>query len=238
MRKDCECRQRQAASAFTLVELLVVIAIISLLAAMLLPVLHAARLEAKNSACISQVRQVYVAVALYEDERGSLPHVGPTPNSGAVNQTYFTSAADKGIGLGLLIPHYLADHRVLFCPDVKIIGGWGAGIAAWTNNRNNCLKNLPTLIATGQRSRCDYSLGYTGAPTSRKFMEIDWGYGKMKFWIADDYCAFDDFGYKKISHGEGKYMNIGRIDGGVRTIIDWRIVQPYSGNASYYRPYN
>ena len=137
----------------------------------------------------------------------------------------------------MLIPHYLGDHRALFCTDVKIISGWG-GIDGGVKARNNCLRNLPALISTGQRSRCDYSLGYHGAPTIRRFMEITWIYGKMKFWIADDYCAFDDFGYKKISHGNGKYMNIGRIDGGVRTILEWRIVQPYTGDAAYYRPFN
>ncbi|MCU0316721.1 MAG: DUF1559 domain-containing protein [Fimbriimonadaceae bacterium] len=51
--------------AFTLIELLVVIAIIALLAAILFPVFARAKASAKQSTCISNLRQIGQAMTLY-----------------------------------------------------------------------------------------------------------------------------------------------------------------------------
>ncbi len=61
-------RRATRASAFTLIELLVVIAIIAILAAILFPVFAKAREKARQTACLSNNRQIGTAMMMYIED--------------------------------------------------------------------------------------------------------------------------------------------------------------------------
>ena len=113
-------------NGFSLIELLVVIAILSLLIAILLPVLNQAKLQAHRAACAGNLRQVGVAIHMYAEDFGDTIPYGPAgrPVTGSNfytvtgNVTSLLSLEDGApVGLGLLLEDYLAHQpTVLFCP--------------------------------------------------------------------------------------------------------------------------
>src|SRR5262249_40788801 len=69
--------QPNRSRAFTLVELLVVIAVIGILAALLFPVLSAAKTRAKRTTCLNNLRQINLGLRMYcDDSSDASPSTG------------------------------------------------------------------------------------------------------------------------------------------------------------------
>ncbi len=102
---------------FTLIELLVVIAVIAILMAILMPALSVAREQARRTACMSNMRQVGVALAMYQNEYEKTP-----PKTQAVFD--YASPASRSNVLKLLRPMISAANPeaatpVYACPSLK-----------------------------------------------------------------------------------------------------------------------
>ena len=111
--------------AFTLVELLVVIGIIAVLIAILLPALQRAQAQARMVACLSQQRQLTLALIMYTgDNKGYFPggtvasgafwaHWDPTPwNPYSVNKD------PNHVAPKFLSKYVTGSSDIAFCPAV------------------------------------------------------------------------------------------------------------------------
>jgi prepilin-type N-terminal cleavage/methylation domain-containing protein len=112
---------------FTLVELLVVVAIVALLIALLLPALGRARKMATRTVCLSDRRQNYLSLSMYDQEhRGRLPakqsnFQPPKYAAGMVALNYnlanMTFPKPHSTSLGVLVQSGVVENpSVLYCP--------------------------------------------------------------------------------------------------------------------------
>jgi len=109
--RDVLSRTPTRRRGFTLIELLVVIAIIAILAAILFPVFAKAREKARQTSCLSNMKQVMLGALMYATD----------------NDDYLPARMDSVPWTWpmMLVEPYVKNSQIMVCP--KTAGGWGAG---------------------------------------------------------------------------------------------------------------
>jgi prepilin-type N-terminal cleavage/methylation domain-containing protein/prepilin-type processing-associated H-X9-DG protein len=117
---------------FTLIELLVVIAIIAILAAILFPVFAQARDKARQATCLSNIKQLSLAVGMYAQDYDETLISRPTGSLGACNWQYICENPRTRSYLNwwdIVIP-YTKNNQIYDCPAAAastsaLIRNWG-----------------------------------------------------------------------------------------------------------------
>ncbi len=136
-------RQRQG---FTLIELLVVIAIIAILAAMLFPVFARARELARKIQCLSNVKNIAMAVQIYLADYDRFPPKEHTAEARQYFMDYCGASCDTAadcrateanpyLRWPVILDEYVKNRDVWHCPSARSVNSqainWGYGTGNW-----------------------------------------------------------------------------------------------------------
>lgn len=150
--------------AFTLIELLVVISIIALLISILLPALGSAREAARNSMCMSNLKQIGVASYTYATD--SQDYLPPMRMAGP-NDNYRLRTVSSPEGLGYLYAEgNMPEPEAMYCPSLMP--------ESFLSLAKNVPSDQPFMTGSNPNNGGRWRPGYTYNPNVLQKDNGDW----------------------------------------------------------------
>ena len=113
--------------SFTLIELLVVIAIIAILAGMLMPALQRAREQARRANCVSNLKNMGLALKMYAESYNSrMPATPGTVPKGNSTEKWGNGYDDEQTNSPLELlraNEFLSEYKIYVCPSSNVTEG-------------------------------------------------------------------------------------------------------------------
>lgn len=132
--------ERRIIKGFTLIELLVVVAIVSILAAILFPVFSRARENARRASCLSNLKQLGLAMMQYvQDNNERYPHNVISSDKTPPDGRYWFTTNHNWYWPQILYPYHKS-IQVFYCPSSNrdannpAYGNYGATTAMLTTS--------------------------------------------------------------------------------------------------------
>jgi len=149
------------AKGFTLIELLVVISIIAVLAAILFPVFARARENARRASCMSNLKQMGLAVMMYTQDYDEAFPFSNIPTTVKPPGGWWTPSANAAYWPQILYP-YTKSTQVYVCPSAtvdtqnQVYGNYGANLYLMPNTDAVPLKMAAVVSASTTYMMMDF----------------------------------------------------------------------------------
>ena len=126
---------------FTLIELLVVIAIIGILAAMLFPVFAQARESARKIQCLSNVKNISMAIQMYLGDYDRLPPLDTDPAAASFFNSVrsgcgYLRDANPYLRWPVVLDEYIKNREVWQCSSARLQGGVNTVVPSYYTSGN------------------------------------------------------------------------------------------------------
>jgi len=187
--------QSELIRAFTLIELLVVIAIIAILAGLLLPTLAKAKAKGVQTLCLSNLKQLNLAMVLYASDNGDKT---PGPDSVPGQDIWWWYKELDKIYVGIKGPSSSNDF-VFHCPKDR---GWAPNPDYLTPHYMNPLLDYGSYVFNGcdngdypDNNLLDIKLSSVMHPSRTILMAewpVHWGYSWHKSLTGNENITYND----------------------------------------------